>query len=222
MPRAYLKLRAEPFYRRDAFEQGLKRLGYTLERDYFVPESRDDLLVLWNLKAGEEEAIAKAFEKRGGTVLVVENAYLQRVDKTHYAISTHGHCGSGWFPWDPSEDRFTRLGFPIYPRGHFGGCGTLVCGQRGIGSSLMRSPPGWGEHAARSCKGKLRVHPGVMKPKVPLNVDLALADTCMIWSSACGVLALTMGLLVTYRAPRWICAAVAGKSKAHPHSSSSN
>lgn len=208
MPRAYLKLRAEPFYRRDAFEQGLKRHGYTFERDIFAPESRDDLLVLWNLKAGEEEVFARAFERKGGTVIITENAYLQRVDKTHYAISTHGHCGSGWFPVDQREDRFSRLGFPIQdrPQGH----GIIVCGQRGIGSSLMRSPPGWGERTARSCNARLRVHPGVMRPKVKLEDDLRGMHMCMVWSSACGVLALTMGLVVTYSAPRWICEAGAG------------
>lgn len=210
MPRALLKIRPEPFYRRDAFEQGLKRHSYTFERNPFEPSSRDDLMVLWNLKAGEEESLAQTFERRGGTVLVVENGYLQRVDKTHYAISTHGHNGSGWFPWDPREDRFSRLGFQIHPHGHFGGRELLVIGQRGIGSSLMRSPPGWGERAARSCNGRLRVHPGTMKPKVPIDDDLKLAHTCMIWSSACGVRALTLGVTVTYSAPRWICEGGAG------------
>jgi len=205
VPRAHLKIRPEPFYRREAFETGLKRHGYTFERDWFVPESRDDLMVLWNLKAGEEESLARTFERRGGTVLVVENGYLQRVDKTHYAISTHGHNGSGWFPFDSGENRFARLGFPIYPRGHFGGKEILVIAQRGIGSSLMRSPPGWAETTARSCHGRVRPHPGVLRPRVPIADDLAKAHTCMIWSSACGVLALTMGMTVTYSAPRWIC-----------------
>jgi hypothetical protein len=210
MPRAYLKIRPEPFYRRDAFEQGLKRLGYTFESRLFRPESRDDLYIAWNVKAGSEEQDALWFERCGGTFITTENGYLQKVDKTHYAISTHGHNGSGWFPWDPREDRFSRLGFPIHERRHFGGQGTIVIGQRGIGSSLMRSPPGWGERTARSCNGRLRVHPGVTKPRVAIADDLARADTCMIWSSACGVLALTMGLVVTYSAPRWICEGGAG------------
>ena len=85
-----------------AFERGLKRLGYTDIREYRCgrnwPKCPDDLLVVWNLMRGPDEDYASKWEQRGGTVIVCENGYLQQVDKTHYAISTHGHNGSGWFP----------------------------------------------------------------------------------------------------------------------------
>lgn len=221
MPTAIITLRSEPFYRREAFAEGLKRLGYTIEladarftsRDKTLPqpESRDDVLVVWNLKIGPQEAAARDWERRGGTVLVAENAYLQRVDKSAYAISVGGHCGAGWFPVG-DEDRFTPLGFPLESRGAFNGH-ILVCGQRGVGSAEMASPVNWGGKMAVQLKTRypnlevrLRAHPGVTKPRDSLEDDLDGASLCVVWSSACGVRALTMGIAVVYQAPHWICA----------------
>ena len=100
-------IRKEPHYRRAAIEGGLKRLGYAVTDRVVWPSKREDLLVLWNKKAGAEEERANQWESRGGTVIVLENGYLQRVDKTHYAISVHGHNGSGWFPVG-AEDQIGR------------------------------------------------------------------------------------------------------------------
>jgi hypothetical protein len=235
MPRACILVRSEPYYRRAALEAGLTRLGYTIDigrqshqHMSFVPESRHDLLVLWNRKHGVEEEHAERFEARGGSVVVMENGYLQRQDKTIYALSVHGHNGSGWFPFDDAEDRFSRLGFPLKPwrertEGH-----VLVCGQRGIGSKLMRSPAGWAENAAgtltarflvRGGQGKMhhpirvRPHPGNFVAKVPLIDDLEYAWACVVWSSAAGVRALVEGVPVYRAAPRWICGGVASHPK---------
>jgi len=231
MPRACILIRAEPYYRRNAVEVGLKRLGYDIEigrqshqHMSFVPKSRHDLLVLWNLKRGVEEDHAARFEARGGSVIVMENGYLARQDKTIYALNVHGHNGSGWFPFDDREDRFTRLGFPLKPwrertEGH-----VLVCGQRGIGSKLMHSPAGWGETmtgnlTARFMKRggggamlrsvRFRPHPGNFVAKTPLIDDLEYAWACAIWSSAAGVRALVEGVPVYYGARHWICAKAA-------------
>jgi hypothetical protein len=222
VPTAILTLRSEPFYRRDAFASGLKRLGYAVEladertstRDKTLPhpESRDDLWITWNLKAGPQETAAREWQRRGGTVLVTENAYLQRTDKSAYAISVGGHCGAGFFPVDQAEDRFTPLGFPLESRGAFRGH-VLVCGQRGVGSLEMASPSNWGANMARELsirhpdrEVRYRPHPGVARPRVSLEDDLDGASLCVIWSSACGVRALTMGIPVAYKAPHWICA----------------
>lgn len=210
-PRAILTLRREPAYRRDAFANGLKRLGYDVvcgtAGDRTVhPRSRDDLLVLWNLKAGLEERAAERWEFLGGTVLVIENAYLQQVDKSAYTISTHGHNGEGWFPLFGGDDRFTPLGFDLKPmqdnpNGHI-----LVCGQRGVGSARMASPPRWGDLIAKQTHGsRFRPHPGNMRPRVPLTDDLRGAKRCLIWSSAAGVQALVEGIPVGHAAPHWIC-----------------
>jgi len=90
--------------------------------------------------------------------------------------------------------------------GHY----ALVCGQRGIGSSLMASPPQWAERTAKKLeaqgvKTKLRLHPGNFAPKVPLLDDLKGAAVCHIWSSASGVRALVEGIPVKHYAPFWIC-----------------
>lgn len=211
---AVLCIRPEPFYRRSAFTDGLKRLGYTIihrqnpdPRDR--PKSRDDLIVIWNKKRGHDEMMAHQWEKLGGTVIIAENGYLQQTDKTYYALATHGHNGSGWSPVG-ADDRFGKLGFAIKPP-RDGGEYILVRDQRGIGSALMASPPGWGQKMVEVLKRhapfpvRLMAHPG---DKGKLEKDLAAmagARSVVIWSSAIGVRALVEGVPVQHFAPHWIC-----------------
>jgi len=211
---AVLCIRPEPFYRRSAFTDGLKRLGYTIihrqnpdPRDR--PKSRDDLIVIWNKKRGHDEMMAHQWEKLGGTVIIAENGYLQQTDKTYYALATHGHNGSGWSPVG-TDDRFAKLGFAIKPP-RDGGEYILVRDQRGIGSALMASPPGWGQKMVEVLKRhapfpvRLMAHPG---DKGKLEKDLAAmagARSVVIWSSAIGVRALVEGVPVQHFAPHWIC-----------------
>lgn len=200
------ELRREPHYRREAFDTGLEACGYRLEQGG-KPKSKDDLLVVWNRMSAHEPAIAD-WETRGGTVLVCENAYLQPAKFGMYAISVHGHCGSGWFPVG-DEDRFSALGFAVEP--WKSGGSILVCGQRGIGSRRMASPPHWDSRAVHHIKAmghrgvRHRPHPGRVAPKATLDQDLSGAGVCVVWSSASGVLALTRGIPVVYCAPHWIC-----------------
>ena len=209
--RALCLIRKEPYYRCAAFESGLKRVGFSLI-SAGKAEGPEDWLVIWNRHI--HEAQADAWEANGGTVIVAENGYLQKVDKTHYAISVHGHNGSGWFPVG-DEDRFTALGFPVKAwrsddrPGHEHPGYELVCGQRGIGSRTMKSPPGWGERMAKKLEArgrrvKFRPHPGNFAPRVPLINDLAGAAAVHIWSSAAGVRAIVEGLPVYHSAPHWI------------------
>lgn len=211
---AVLCIRPEPFYRRSAFTDGLKRLGYTIihrqnpdPRDR--PKSRDDLIVIWNKKRGHDEMMAHQWEKLGGTVIIAENGYLQQTDKTYYALATHGHNGSGWSPVG-ADDRFGKLGFAIKPP-RDGGEYILVRDQRGIGSTLMASPMGWGQKMVEVLKRhapfpvRLMAHPG---DKGKLEKDLAAmagARSVVIWSSAIGVRALVEGIPVQHFAPHWIC-----------------
>jgi hypothetical protein len=206
---AVIKVRKEPHYRRAAIESGLKCLGYAIADERSRPAAPADLLVLWNKKAGGEEQEADAWERAGGTVIVMENGYLQRTDKTTYAISTHGHNGSGWFPVG-DEDRFSKLGFEVKPWRTCEDGYTLVCAQRGIGSWLMASPPQWAEKFAKKLQQagrqvKVRSHPGNFAPKTPLLDDLAGAAAVAIWSSGAGVRALVEGVPVHHAAPHWIC-----------------
>lgn len=204
-------MRRDPHYRRDAFDAGLEACGYRLEQGG-KPKSKEDLLVVWNRMSANEPQ-ASAWEAAGGTVLVCENAYLQPVKWGMYAISVHGHCGSGWFPVG-DEDRFTTLGIGVEPW-RTGGSYILVCGQRGIGSRAMASPPHWDTKTVPRVKAmghkqvRMRQHPGRVKPKATLDEELAGASLCLIWSSACGVRALTMGVPVVHCAPHWICSSAA-------------
>ena len=83
--------------------------------------------------------------------------------------------------------------------------------QRGIGSALMASPPGWGQKMVEVLKRhapfpvRLMAHPG---DKGKLEKDLAAmagARSVVIWSSAIGVRALVEGVPVQHFAPHWIC-----------------
>lgn len=214
--RAYINVRAEPVYRRAAIVSGLQRVGFTIVDKPFVPEGPRDFLVSWNRKNGADEHLCEAFERRGGTVLVLENGYLQKVDKTYYAISVHQHNGAGWWP-SGDEDRFGKLGFEVKP---WRTDGREICIrlQRGIGSRLMASPMTWPRTIAKRVSaafpGKpLRVipHPGNFKPKVEPGKDLADASALVIWCSAMGVRALVEGVPVFYDAPHWVCASAGAR-----------
>ncbi len=206
MKLAEIRVRPEPHYRRQAVESGLKALGYSLGRTG-APCGPQDLLVLWGRKQGPDDRDATLWEQRGGKVIVMENGYLQRVDKTMYAVSLGQHHTGGPVG---AEDRFSRLGFEPQPWQNVETGHMLVCGQRGIGSPVMASPPRWAEKMAATLGKrwpvKLRPHPGNHAPKVPIERDLAGARACAVWSSNAGVLALVAGYPVVYHAPHWICA----------------
>ena len=202
---AVCTLRHEPHYRRHAFESMLRVNGYRIDTSG-KPKSKLDLFVTWNRQQGDEQR-ADDWEARGGSVIVCENAYLAPAKWSMYAISLHGHCGSGWFPVG-DEDRFSDLGIPIAPWKEATG-DILVCGQRGIGSRQMASPRNWEIGAARRIGGRIRRHPGRYPTKTTLEQDLRGASLCAVWSSAAGVQALASGIPVAYFAPHWICAGAA-------------
>lgn len=203
-------IRPLPHYRRDAFDRGLRAAGYSLVLNG-KPTGPEDLLVVWN-RYGAFHERARNWEAAGGTVLVCENGYIGADVKGHqlYAISAEGHNGSGWWPIG-TEDRFSALGIEVKPWVSRPDGYALICGQRGIGSPTMASPPNWHVGAERRVRAwwprtKVRLHPGNNAPAVPLSADLAGASHCVIWSSSSGVKALCEGIHVAYDAPNWICA----------------
>ena len=211
-------IRPEPVYRREAFVSGLKNTGYTLVSSG-KPSSKEDLLVIWN-RYGGSEVMANTWEQHGGTVLVCENGYIGKDQENRqlYAISAHGHNGSGWWP-QGAEDRFAMLGIEPQPwksnsEGHF-----LVCGQRGIGTKLMASPNDWHNAAAARIRKltnktvRVRLHPGNKPATTTLESDLDKAYACVVWSSSSGVKALVLGYPVFYDAPYWICSDAAMQIK---------
>jgi len=212
--KAICLIRAEPNYRRDAFVNGLKRAGYALVESG-QPDSSLDFLVIWN-RYGSSGAMADAWERNGGTVLVAENGYLGKdaFARQYYALSIHGHNGSGRWPSGDGA-RFAALNIELQPWVRREGY-SLVCGQRGIGTRLMASPPDWHKGAAVRLKKQgnpvmVRTHPGNHEPQVPLETDLARARDCVIWSSSSGVKALVLGIPVRFDAPFWICSEAASR-----------
>ena len=224
--KAAVHIREEPSYRSDAFRAGLVKVGYKLA-PYFqrgVPSDPDDLLVLWNIHR-DTEGPAAEWEAQGGTVLVCENGYIGKdeIGRQLYAISTHGHNGAGWFPVGDGS-RFAALGLQLEPwttdeAGHI-----LVCGQRGVGSREMASPPNWHTNAAARLRYsgrevRVRLHPGnkAPPPGTPTLTDaLRGASACAIWSSSSGIKALLAGVPVLYDAPYWICSGAACRLDQHP------
>jgi hypothetical protein len=202
-------IRPLPHYRRDAFDAGLRQAGYSIVKQG-APKSAEDLMVIWNRYGGAHQ-MANQWEASGGTVLVCENGYIGKdaEGRQHYAIAAHGHNGSGWWPVG-AEDRFSALGVDVLPWVNRPDGYALICGQRGIGSPTMASPPNWHIGAQKRVKAfhpntKLRLHPGNKAPAVPLEQDLAGAAWCVIWSSSSGVRALCLGVPVIFDAPHWIC-----------------
>ncbi len=208
---ALCQIRPQPHYRRDAFEQGLRKSGYSLVASG-RPEGPQDLLIIWN-RYGAAESMANTWERCGGTVLVCENGYAGKDadGRQYYAIAANGHNGSGWWPGG-SEDRFARLNLEPQPWRAPGNGHLLICGQRGIGSREMASPSQWHDHVASRLRQQtarrlqIRPHPGNQPPATRLEDDLAGAHACVVWSSSSGVRALLLGYPVFYDAPAWICA----------------
>lgn len=206
--RAVCLIREQPCYRRDAFVAGLRRAGYALTSGG-QPQARTDLLVIWN-RYGHFAAMADAWERARGTVLVAENGYLgvDAQGRQHYALAAHGHNGSGWWPVS-AEDRFARLGVEPQPW-RTGGEYVLVRGQRGIGTPHMASPPAW--HArtagylrtAQALPVRVIDHPGKHATEANRSYDMRDVAACVVWSSALGVRALVAGVPVWFAAPYWI------------------
>lgn len=215
--KAICKIKLEPHYRRAAFEAGLRSVGYELV-DNAAPTDRRDLLVIWNRQHGEE-GLADTWERSGGSVLVCENGYVGRddADRQLYAMSMHGHNGSGWFPYDVDEDRLTLLHVELKPWQVRDGGHVLICAQRGIGSRTMASPSNWHEATKQRLRAmgfkdiRVRLHPGRFEPARTLEEDLADASLCVIWSSSSGVRSLAAGIPTVYCAPHWILAGAAGR-----------
>jgi hypothetical protein len=212
--KAWNLTRADMHYRHEVFSAGLRAAGYDVRSG--APEAKPgNLLLIWN-RYGAYHDQASSFERGGGTVVVAENGYLGKDadGNQFYALARGGHNGSGqWYVGGP--ERFAALGIELKPW-RTDGNHILVCGQRGIGSPTMASPPNWHEGAAERLRKqtkrpiKIRTHPGNKEAAVPLSADLAGAWACAIWSSSSGIQALVAGIPVLFDAPHWVCAPAGG------------
>lgn len=221
---AVLFLKRDPHYRRDAFERGLSAAGYRVatedERSAVKSLGRGDVAVFWNLYAHDTEPIAKDLLARGCDVLVAENGYFGKDENGHqlYALARNGHNGSGvWHVGDEDRMSVANVGGPAAWKTPEKNAPFLICGQRGIGSLLMASPPGWHHNIARQLEAAgipfvARPHPGQdVAAKDSLASAISGSRGVIIWSSSAGLKALMLGIPVWYDAPHWVAEAGARK-----------
>lgn len=212
LKRALVLVKANPHYRRDAFEAGLKANGFKLVNRLDDPGPGDALLT-WNLTGLDR--LASLFKQRGGKVIVAENAYLSPAGVPQmYALSEGGHNGAGRIPFVAEESRWRALGVELKPWRR-DGKHILVAAQRGIGAKDMASPHGWHQRFAEKLQRatkrhvRIRAHPGHAGKGRSLAEDLRDAWAVVIWNSSVGVHALAAGIPVFYAAPHWICSRAA-------------
>jgi hypothetical protein len=212
-PRAFLLIRHEPHYRREAFAAGLAALGYRIEGQPRGPIQRTDVLVIWN-RYGRNHALACQFERAGAPVIVAENGLLGRDWRGDhwYALFRGAPAGGGWHP-DYGPERWQGFGVNLCDWRKVGR-EIIVLAQRGIGPPGVAQPHRWHVEAAKRCAAvgpvRIREHPGE-RTCVPLETDLANAAVVVTWASAAALKALLWGIPVVYGFHAWI-----GKTAATP------
>jgi len=213
--RAYVQIKETPHYRRDAFCAGLKANAFHLEnRLPSTPPAPGDVLVIWN-RYSDKELTADLWERQGGTVLVAENGYIGRDAAGHqlYAISVHGHNGSGTWPAGDGA-RWAGLGVELQAWRE-GGEHILMCPNRHFGMKGLAMPVDWGARTLKALRAltkrtiRVRPHPDGNPPERSLAEDLANCHAMVIWASSAGVHALVAGVPVFCTSPWWILKAAA-------------
>jgi len=198
--------------RHDAMTEGARAAGFDVLPAAASPTPRrGDVLLSWNLHR-DRAAEAQRWRDKGGLVIVAEEGFTRGLHPvSHFSMARDGHNGAGWWPVG-SPARWASLGLRMAPWRTHGGH-ILVCGQRGIGSPQMASPPGWHEDVARRLRlltdrpVVVRPHPGKDKSKaVPLVEQLTGAWAVVVWSSAVATRALLMGIPVFFEAPQHVLA----------------
>lgn len=193
-------------YRKDAFETGLRSLGYEISRDPVARPCRDDVLVLWNRYARDED-YARRYENAGAVVLVAENAWLgpDSKEQHHFAICRGHHNGAG--TWHVGPEPRPIAYEPCKPW-RTGGEVVYVLPQRGMGELGVAMPRDW---VPRVLDGLGRVtdrpirmhkHPGI-RPHPPFTLpdDAYCAVT---HASGAGIKAIIAGVPVFHTFDRWI------------------
>lgn len=208
MPRAICLIREQPHYRREAFCEGLQRVGYSI-RNAFVPDiNQDDVLVIWNCY-GANEVYAQAFKNAKAKVVVAENGYIGHDEQGRhlYALAKGHHNGAGsWYVG--GEERWRKQNITVKPWRE-GGDELVILPQRGIGPPKVAMPTAWVADlklrlpALTDLPVRVRQHPGI-KACVPLEEDLARAKAVVTWGSGAAIKALCLGIPAFYDFPDWI------------------
>lgn len=196
-----------PNYQRSAFITGLRAAGYTVEARISNPQP-GDVLLIWNRRSNDDLE-AKRFEKAGARVLVTENGYLGKhwQGKKWFSLAIGHHAGAGIWP-DLGPSRWASIGEELH-EWRAPGHETIILAQRGIGESGIASPRGWAQAVQAKMGGRIRAHPGINEPVVPLAEDLRDALAVVTWHSAAAIQALMLGVPVQYAFPQWIMAPAA-------------
>lgn len=223
MKRAYVGIRSEPHYRRDAFVSGLKRLGYDVRMGPPQSIDADTVYVAWN-RYGEWHDYCNRVERAGGQVLIAENGYIapgglsphSMQNRDPYALARSYHNDSTCMP-NGGPERWAALGVDLQRWRAEGSGHVLVCPNRSFGIPGRMMPPDWPQKVVRQLQAltkrevRLRMHPGNTPPKKPLVDDLVGCHAAVIWSSSAGVWALLAGVPVLCMAPYWIAMSAAGR-----------
>lgn len=194
---AWLNLRYSLTDRIQAFEQGLKRMGYQTRPGITEKPADGDLLVTWN-RIGTADMLARRFDH----VLVVENAAWGNgfLGRQWLSIAKDRHNTAGMFPVGGPE-RWDALGAELSDWRSEGE--TVILPQRGIGSAPTAMPKWWAQSAHAHYGGRVRLHPGKNRA-VDLKDDLARCGRVVTWGSGAAVQALMWGIPVVSEMPRWI------------------
>jgi hypothetical protein len=200
---AYLNLRHGVPERREAFVNGLSALGYKVKSVLGqATPSNGDVFVTWN-RIGKSDVVARAFEKMGCPVLVVENASWGNdfLGYRWYHIARKYHNQKGAFPVG-SCSRWDNLGYELLPWRKAGETVALL--QRGIGPKKIRMPGNFTKTLMeKHPAARIRRHPGTRK-FTPLIDDLAEAGEVVTWGSGAAIKALLWGIPVRSYLPNWI------------------
>lgn len=195
-PTAWLNERTKIPGRKEALVSGLRACGYHLREG--IPSETSELFVTWN-RSGPAESAARAFEKAGGKVLVLENSHWNGLVPGHWLhMAPHRHNTAGVYPVGP-DSRWDDLQFSLAAWREPGGeCVALA--QRGVGSPPTAMPRDW----PRRQRCRVRQHPGRGATVQDLQKDLARCSQAVTWGSGAAILALAWGIPVESHMPAWI------------------
>lgn len=180
---------------------GFERLGYSVRTGVTHSPAPDDVLLTWN-RIGSGQQAAHAFESRGLSVLVVENAAWGNGFNggRWLTLARERHNTAGTFPVG-GPDRWDALGVELAP---WRGDGeTVILPQRGIGPPGVAMPYDWANRARARYGGRIRAHPGRAET-IALATDLARCGRVVTWGSGAAIKALMMGIPVISEMPNWI------------------
>jgi hypothetical protein len=196
-PTAWLNERTKIPGRKEALISGLEFCGFQVHSGS-PSQAVGDLFVTWN-RSGLDDTTARAFEKAGRKVIVIENASWNGwVPGKWLQMSPSRHNTAGLFPIG-SPDRWDYLGVHLSPWRAPGG-ETVALAQRGIGSPPTAMPRDW--PSRQRCR--VRRHPGRGATIEELKKDLTNCSKVVTWGSAAALVALSWGIPVESQMPNWI------------------